>query len=121
MVFKRVLKGIGRLMLTTAVMCGVGLFLCSSEVKAAPSVTLSKVEDEGELTEEELLNRIIEYKKYKEICKELREQYLINSKRFYKLPDKVELPKRKIEEQFEVITLADIYKQILEKRDKKIE
>lgn len=40
MVFKRVLKGIGRLMLTTAVMCGVGLFLCSSEVKAA-TVTLS--------------------------------------------------------------------------------
>ena len=40
MVFKRVLKGIGRLMLTTAVMCGVGLFLCSSEVKAA-NVTLS--------------------------------------------------------------------------------
>ncbi len=39
MVFKRVLKGIGRLMLTTAVMCGVGLFLCSSEVKAeAPSL-----------------------------------------------------------------------------------
>ena len=40
MVFKRVLKGIGRLMLTTAVMCGVGLFLCSSEVKATVSVTL---------------------------------------------------------------------------------
>lgn len=35
MVFKRVLKGIGRLMLTTVVMCGVGLFLCSSDVKAA--------------------------------------------------------------------------------------
>ena len=43
MVFKRVLKGIGRLMLTTAVMCGVGLFLCSSEVKAADvNVTLSE-------------------------------------------------------------------------------
>ena len=39
MVFKRVLKGIGRLMLTTAVMCGVGLFLCSSEVKAAVSAS----------------------------------------------------------------------------------
>lgn len=38
MVFKRVLKGIGRLMLTTAVMCGVGLFLCSSEVKAVVNV-----------------------------------------------------------------------------------
>ena len=41
MVFKRVLKGIGRLMLTTAVMCGVGLFLCSSEVKAASSPKIS--------------------------------------------------------------------------------
>lgn len=41
MVFKRVLKGFGRLMLTTAVMCGVGLFLCSSEVKAANSPTIS--------------------------------------------------------------------------------
>ena len=46
MVFKRVLKGIGRLMLTTAVMCGVGLFLCSSEVKAAISApTISSVTD----------------------------------------------------------------------------
>ena len=41
MVFKRVLKGIGRLMLTTAVMCGVGLFLCSSEVKADPTLTIT--------------------------------------------------------------------------------
>lgn len=47
MVFKRVLKGIGRLMLTTAVMCGVGLFLCSSEVKAAISApTISSVTDQ---------------------------------------------------------------------------
>ena len=41
MVFKRVLKGIGRLMLTTAVMCGVGLFLCSSEVKAVVNVEVA--------------------------------------------------------------------------------
>ena len=46
MVFKRVLKGIGRLMLTTAVMCGVGLFLCSSEVKAAVSVNLEAEKDQ---------------------------------------------------------------------------
>ncbi|MDO4509504.1 MAG: hypothetical protein Q4B53_06245 [Lachnospiraceae bacterium] len=46
MVFKRVLKGIGRLMLTTAVMCGVGLFLCSSEVKATINApTISSVTD----------------------------------------------------------------------------
>ena len=47
MVFKRVLKGIGRLMLTTAVMCGVGLFLCSSEVKAAVDVDLDSDGDGG--------------------------------------------------------------------------
>ena len=47
MVFKRVLKGIGRLMLTTAVMCGVGLFLCSSEVKADASVKLESDGSDG--------------------------------------------------------------------------
>ena len=31
----KMLKGLGRLMLTTSILCGVGLFLCSSEVKAA--------------------------------------------------------------------------------------
>lgn len=42
MKIKTVLKGIGRLMLTTALMCGVGLFLCSSEVKATVGVTLDE-------------------------------------------------------------------------------
>ena len=32
-------------------------------------------EDEAELTEAELIRRIIEYKKYKEICKTLRERF----------------------------------------------
>ena len=48
MVFKRVLKGIGRLMLTTAVMCGVGLFLCSSEVKAYVEVGLTAGDNSGD-------------------------------------------------------------------------
>ena len=33
-----------------------------------------EVENEAELTEEELIRRIIEYKKYKEICKSLKEK-----------------------------------------------
>ena len=36
--------------------------------------------DVEEITEEELIRRIIEYKKYKEITKKLRESYLLNSK-----------------------------------------
>ena len=57
------------------------------------SLLPKQVEDEGELTEEELIHRIIEYKKYKDISKKLKEQFEIYSKRFYKLPDKIELPK----------------------------
>ena len=33
-----------------------------------------EVEDEAELTEDELIRRIIEYKKYKEICKTLKKK-----------------------------------------------
>ena len=52
-------------------------------------------EDEEEITEEELIRRIIEYKKYKEITKKLKENFLQYSKRFYKLPEEIELPKQK--------------------------
>ena len=51
-----------------------------------------EVENEEEITEEELIRRIIEYKKYKEIIKTLRENYNVYSKRNFKLPEKIELP-----------------------------
>ena len=41
-------------------------------------------EDEEEITEEELIRRIIEYKKYKEITSKLKENFLMYSKRFFK-------------------------------------
>lgn len=43
-----------------------------------------EVEDEAELTEEELLQRIIEYKKYKEISKTFKLRIEEFSKRFIK-------------------------------------
>lgn len=84
------------------------------------SLLPKQVEDEGELTEEELINRIIEYKKYKEISKKLREQFLIYSKRFYKLPDKVELPKRKLEEEYSKELLEEAYKKLLKINKEKV-
>ena len=42
--------------------------------------------EEEEVSEEELIRRIIEYKKYKEITKKLREDFLTFSDRKYKLP-----------------------------------
>ena len=59
-----------------------------------------ETEDEAELTEEELLRRIIEYKKYKEMSKKFKEMFLENNKRFYNLPLQIELPKQKIEKEY---------------------
>ena len=84
------------------------------------SLLPKQVEDEGELTEEELIHRIIEYKKYKEITKKLKEQFLIYSKRFYKNPDKIELPKRKLEENYSVTLLEESYRRLLERNKEKI-
>lgn len=84
------------------------------------SLLPKQVEDEAELTEEELINRIIEYKKYKEISKKLKEQFQIFSRRFYKVPDKIELPSRKLEEKYSKDLIENSYKSLLEKNKSKI-
>ena len=77
-------------------------------------------EDEEEITEEELIRRIIEYKKYKEITKKLKENFLQYSKRFYKLAEEIELPKQKIEKRYDNNIIPEIYKNILKKNTEKI-
>ena len=76
-------------------------------------------EDEEELTEEELLRRIIEYKKYKEITKTFRERILVFSKRLYKMPDKIELPKQELEKEFSIEDIVGRYKDLIEKNENK--
>ena len=78
-----------------------------------------EAENEEEITEEELIRRIIEYKKYKEIIKTLRENYNIYSKRVFKLPEKIELPTRKLERKYEKDNIAQSYKALLEKNENK--
>ena len=77
-------------------------------------------DDEEEITEEELIRRIIEYKKYKEITKKLKENFLIYSKRFYKMQEEIELPKQKLETEYNCKTIPEIYKAILQKNKDKI-
>ena len=84
------------------------------------SLLPKQVEDEAELTEEELVHRIIEYKKYKEISKKLKELYQVYSKRFYKVPDKIELPARKLEQNYSKDLIEQSYKNLLEKNKSKI-
>lgn len=77
-------------------------------------------EDEEELTEEQLLQRIIEYKKYKEIIKTLREQFNEYSKRFYKTAEQIELPNRTIEDVHVKDEIIDSYTALVEKNNNKI-
>jgi segregation and condensation protein A len=80
----------------------------------------TEVEDEKELSEEELLQRIIEYKKYKEISKKLKENYIIFSKRCFKLPDNIELPKQKIEKEYNKEIISQMYETVIEKNSSRL-
>ena len=77
-------------------------------------------EEEEEITEEELIRRIIEYKKFKEISKVLKQNYIEYSNRYYKLPEEIELPKQKIEKDYDKDVIPDIYKKVIEKNEQKI-
>ena len=80
----------------------------------------TEVEDEKELTEEELLQRIIEYKKYKEISKKIKEFYEQNNKRFFKLQENIKLPKQKLEVEYHEETIPKLYMEIIEKNKNRL-
>ena len=95
------------------VMASTLLFLKSKNL-------LPKQEDEEEeLTEEELIRRIIDYKKYKEITKKLRENFEIYSNRVFKLQEQIQLPKQEIEAEYNSQIIPDFYKKILETNEQK--
>ena len=77
-------------------------------------------EEEEEISEEELLRRIIEYKKYKEITKILRVMYDNNAIRFYKLPDQIQLPKQKLEREYDKSTIVEAYENIVKINTEKV-
>ncbi len=73
-----------------------------------------------ELTEDQLIARIIEYKKYKEIATKLKENYIKFSNRIFKLPEKIELPKQKLEKEYTKDVIPEIYDKIIQKNKNKI-
>lgn len=84
------------------------------------SLLPNQIDDEAELTEEQLIQRIIEYKKYKEISKALKEKFEVYSKRFYKFPDKIELPKQKLETTYVMGILPEKYRELINRNKEKI-
>ncbi len=77
-------------------------------------------EEEEEITEEELIRRIIEYKKFKEISKVFKENYQEYSKRYFKGQEEIELPKQKIEKDYDNTIIPTLYAKLVEKNNDKI-
>ena len=84
------------------------------------SLLPKEVDDEEEISEEELLRRIIEYKRYKEITKTLREMYDKNAVSFYKAPDEIKLPKQKLERNYDKQEIIDSYANIIRINKEKV-
>ncbi len=90
------------------------LIMASTLVYIKSKALLPKQEEaEEELTEEELIARIIEYKKYKEITKKLRENYNEFSGRLFKLTEEIKLPKQKLEKEYTNTIIPEIYEELI--------
>ncbi len=97
------------------------LIMASTLILIKSKSLLPKVGDEEEeITEEELLRRIIEYKKYKEISKNLKKQYEENATRLFKSPEIIELPKQKLEEEYDKSTIVEAYKKLRKRNEDKV-
>lgn len=80
----------------------------------------SAEEDEKELTEEELMQRIIEYKKYKEISEKFREMYIANARHFFKETEKIKFPKKELEADVNYSMIVAAYTNVVEKNKKRL-
>lgn len=96
--------------------------IMSSTLLYLKSKTLlpTEVDPEEELTEEELLRRIIEYKKYKEITKKFKELVEQNEKKVFKNPEVIELPKQQLENKYTQEMISKTYQELIERNAQKL-
>ena len=96
------------------------LIMASSLLYLKSKKLLPKQEDETEeLTEEELIRRIIEYKKYKETIKKFKEQYENSGDRLYGVREEIQLPKQKLEKEYNKEIIPELYKKLIERNEQK--
>ena len=77
-------------------------------------------EETDEMTEDELIRRIVEYKKYKDIIKKLRENFDIFSNRIFKDKEDIELPKQELDIDYDKSMIPNIYKSLITKNEEKV-
>ena len=89
-------------------------------IKSKNLLPKQQEDEEEEITEEEIIRRIIEYKKFKEISKVLRQNYILNSNRFFKSSEEIQLPKQKLEKDYDPEVIAQMYKNLVERNSVKL-
>lgn len=77
-------------------------------------------EEEEELTEEELVRRIVEYKKYKEIAEKIKDLYAENSKREYREPEKIKFPKKELDLELTTNVIVNAYQKVIVNNKKRL-
>ncbi len=84
-------------------------------IKSKGLLPNSENSDEEELTEEELIRRIVEYKKYKEVISKLKELYNTYSDRIFRSTENIELPKQSLEKNYESSIIPTLYEDVMER------
>ena len=79
------------------------------------SLLPSAIEENSEESEFDLVKLLLEYKRYKEHTFSLRERLDVYHKRYYKLPEKIVLPKAKLEKVYSPELLPQVYADFLRK------
>lgn len=94
--------------------------LMASRLVYLKSKHLLPVEKEDDEDDEfDLVKLLIEYKKYKEVTVSLKERLEQYGRRCYKLPEKIELPKEKLNKTFEPSLIVDTYAAFVRKEIEK--
>ena len=79
-----------------------------------------QTEEEKEITEEELIRRIIEYKRYKEITKVLRKYYEKSGVNVFKMAEEISLPKQELTDSYNGDEITKTYAEIIEKNSERL-
>ena len=77
-------------------------------------------ENEEDITEEELLRRIADYKRYKEISRELKFEFDNSPIRYYRGREAIELPNQELENDYVTNDLVRAYQSLFKKNKEKV-
>ena len=80
----------------------------------------SKQDEEEKITEEELIRRIVEYKKYKDITTKLQENFKLFSNRIYKAMENIPLPQQTLDLEYDASIIPEIYSNLVTRNEAKI-